>query len=154
MPFPLERTAAATPHVWRNVLSLLGPARPIGCCARQGLDTDTSESGDGRPADRRGDCVPFESVVSKGWGSAKRFDLLAKFDMMPRLRVPQICLCCPPPPPPKKKSGLAEARRGAEPGLAPRASGRKERLGASGLTRTLCDAHARVSMAALCTMCM
>ena len=52
-------------------------------------------------------------------------------------------------------SGLAEARRGAEPGLAPRASGRKERLGASGLARTLCDAHARVSAAAPpCTVWM
>ena len=38
--------------------------------------------------------------------------------------------------------GLAEARRGAEPGLAPRASGRKERLGV-GLTRTLCPAAPR-----------
>ena len=33
-------------------------------------------------------------------------------------------------------TGLAEARRGAEPGLGARASRRKERLGASGLTRT------------------
>ena len=35
------------------------------------------------------------------------------------------------------QGGLAEARRGAEPGLAPRASGRKGRLVASGLTRIL-----------------
>ena len=40
-------------------------------------------------------------------------------------------------------SGLAEARRGAEPGLPPRALDRKERLGASGLTRTLCPATPR-----------
>ena len=39
--------------------------------------------------------------------------------------------------------GLAEARRGAELGLAPRASDRKERLGASGLTRTVCPAAPR-----------
>ena len=40
-------------------------------------------------------------------------------------------------------AGLAEARLGAEPGLVPRASGRKEHLGASGLTRTLCPAPPR-----------
>ena len=41
-------------------------------------------------------------------------------------------------------AGLTEARRGTEPGLAPSASGRKERLGlgASGPTRTLYYAHA------------
>ena len=39
--------------------------------------------------------------------------------------------------------GWAEARRGAELGLAPRASDRKERLGASGLTRTVCPAAPR-----------
>ena len=44
----------------------------------------------------------------------------------------------------RPKAEFAEARRGVEPGLAPRASGRKERLGASGLTLTLCDASARV----------
>ena len=44
--------------------------------------------------------------------------------------------------------GLAEARRGAEPGRAPRASGQKERLSASGLTRTLYYAHVRVPASA------
>ena len=47
-------------------------------------------------------------------------------------------------PEPLLAAGLPEARRGAEPGLAPSASGRKERLGlgASGPTRTLYYAHA------------
>ena len=43
----------------------------------------------------------------------------------------------------QRPARLAKARRGAEPGLASRASDRKERLGASGLTRTLCPAAPR-----------
>ena len=39
---------------------------------------------------------------------------------------------------------VAGPSRGAEQGLAPRASGQKERLGVSGLTRTLCYAHVRI----------
>ena len=56
--------------------------------------------------------------------------------------TPHWAPSCPPGLP------VAKARRGAEPGLAPRASGPKKRLGASGLTLTLycyyC-AHARFS---------
>ena len=42
-----------------------------------------------------------------------------------------------------RQADVREARQGAEPGLAPRASGRKVRLGASNLTRTLCPAAPR-----------
>ena len=49
---------------------------------------------------------------------------------------------CPAP-------GLAEGRRGAEPGLAPRASGRKDRLGASTTRQTppRTNAHAHIAPA-------